>query len=90
MHPKKPEGEFPLTEDQEESIEMIQQAVFESCDSGVPEEVIVVALLKLAAEFSVDIGIHRQEFLDGAYILYSKVKDAMIIENASKLPPVDE
>ena len=79
-----------LTEDQEEAVEMIRQAVFESGDTGLPEEVLVVVLLQMAAEISVQIEVPKQEFLDGASAIYSETKEKCLIDRASNLTPVDE
>lgn len=85
-----PPEEYELTEEQEEALEMIRQAIFESGDTGIPEDLVVVFLLTMAAEIAIPIGIPKQEFVAGSSNVYDECYEETLIEHASSMTPVDE
>ncbi len=82
--------EYELSEEQEEALEMIRQAIFESGETGIPEDLVVVFLLTMAAEIAIPIGIPKQEFVTGSANVYDECFREGLIEHASSMTPVDE
>lgn len=82
--------DYVLTEDQEEAVEMIRQAVFESGDTEIPEEVVILLLLKMASELAVAIGVPRSEFIQGTCEVYDDNYAENLLDHAASLVPIDE
>lgn len=82
--------DYVLDEDQEEAVEMIRQAVYESGETEIPEEVIILLLLKMASELAVAIGVPRSEFIQGTSEVYDDTYAENLIEHAASLKPIDE
>lgn len=82
--------DYVLDEDQEEAVEMIRQAVYESGDTEIPEEVVILLLLKMASELAAAIGIPKSEFIRGTSEVYDDTYAENLIEHASSLEPIDE
>lgn len=88
-----PEFEFdeePLTEAQEESLHMVHQAILESAEMEVPGEVLLFSLLQVAAEFAINEGFTKKEFLQGAGLLFEESLNMSLIEHASEMKALEE
>jgi len=81
---------YVLDEDQEEAVEMIRQAVYESGETEIPEEVVILLLLKMASELAAAIGIPKSEFIRGTSEVYDGTYAENLIEHAASLEPIDE
>jgi hypothetical protein len=80
----------PLTEDQEESLQMAHQAILECIEMDVPGEALLFSLMQIAAEFALSEGYTKSEFLRGAGLLFEDSYQTALIERASDLRPIEE
>lgn len=81
---------FSLSPEQEESIQMIRQAVVESSETGVSEEILFFMLLQLATELAIVDGYSKTDFVKCANALYDDCLEDILIERASEIEPIDE
>ncbi len=90
MVPDNEDDRFDLSPEQEESVQMIRQAVIESSETGVSEEILFFMLLQIAAELSVVDGYSKANFLKCASALYDDCLEDILVEQASEIEPIDE
>jgi len=82
--------DFPLTEAQEESLQMVRQAVIESDECGVPGEILLFMLIQIASELAVGLEVSKKDFMKGASSLYDDEYEDMAMESAAEMKPLEE